>query len=140
MCCRSIDLHIPIEEIEMGKNWARARLALSTRASGITRMLPSSRSRRATSVGGDNAIAEFEAEVSQMASTAYHENLVQLYGVTTLENGDMAAVVEFCAQGSLVDALYGAEGARLEHTRVVFGGAWRGVWRGASASPGRDSS
>jgi hypothetical protein len=66
-----------------------------------------------------------------MASTAYHENLVQLYGVTTLESGDLAAVVEYCAQGSLVDALYGRqeEGARLDCDRVVFGGARRSVRR-----------
>jgi hypothetical protein len=69
------------------------------------------------------AKAEFEAEVAQMAVMQPHENLVLFFGVTTLENGDVAAVVEFCAQGSLVDALYGdgqrdwttAEQVRVAH-------------------------
>jgi serine/threonine protein kinase len=83
---------------------------------------------KATSViGGDKAIAEFEAEVGNMAKTAFHENLVQLHGVTTLDNGDLAAVVEFCANGALVTALYGDK-ARTDWTltelmRIAHGAA-----------------
>jgi serine/threonine protein kinase len=55
------------------------------------------------------AMAEFANEIGRMASMQPHENLVLFYGVTTLENGDMAAVVEYCAHGSCLDALYGAK-------------------------------
>jgi hypothetical protein len=54
------------------------------------------------------ATTEFANEIGRMASMQPHENLVLLYGVTELEGGDMAAVVEYCAHGSCLDALYGA--------------------------------
>jgi serine/threonine protein kinase len=66
-------------------------------------------------IGGEKAMAEFEAEVGNMAKVSFHENLVQLHGVTTLENGDLAAVVEFCANGASVAALYGDK-ARTDWT------------------------
>jgi hypothetical protein len=100
-------LHIPIEEIDMGKQLGQGAFGIVYKGQWDHKTVAVKQVKASSIVGGDKAIAEFEAEVSQMASTAYHENLVQLYGVTTLENGDMAAVVEFCAQGSLVDALYG---------------------------------
>lgn len=102
-------LHIPIDEIEMGKQLGQGAFGVVYKGQWDHKTVAVKQVKASSIVGGDKAIAEFEAEVSQMASTAYHENLVQLYGVTTLENGDMAAVVEFCAQGSLVDALYGSE-------------------------------
>jgi hypothetical protein len=102
-------LHIPIEEIEMGKQLGQGAFGVVYKGQWDHKTVAVKQVKASNIIGGDKAIAEFEAEVSQMASTAYHENLVQLYGVTTLENGDMAAVVEFCAQGSLVDALYGSE-------------------------------
>jgi hypothetical protein len=61
------------------------------------------------SIGGDKALAEFELEIGRMATLQPHENVVQLYGVVHLPSGDIAAVVEFCAQGALVSALYGAK-------------------------------
>jgi len=62
---------------------------------------------KADTIGGVAAVADFELEIGNMASLQQHENLVTFYGVTTLESGDVAAVVEFCAGGSLMDALYG---------------------------------
>jgi serine/threonine protein kinase len=54
-------------------------------------------------------MVEFANEIGRMASMQPHENVVLLYGVTKLENGDMAAVVEYCAHGSCLDALYGTK-------------------------------
>jgi hypothetical protein len=63
---------------------------------------------KAATAGGVDQRELFEAEIGRMASLPYHENLVQLHGATTLENGDIAAVVEFCPGGALVDVLYGS--------------------------------
>jgi hypothetical protein len=59
-------------------------------------------------LGGDKdkATREFENEVARMSSLPPHQCVVQLLGVATIE-GELAAVVEFCASGSLQDALYG---------------------------------
>jgi serine/threonine protein kinase len=62
-----------------------------------------------TAIGDAKAVADFEAEIGRMSSLQPHENVVQLYGVVELANGDVGAVVEFCAQGSLADALYGGK-------------------------------
>jgi serine/threonine protein kinase len=61
--------------------------------------------------GGTKAIADFGAELAKMAQLPSHANIVRFYGVTTLDSGELAAVVEFCGGGSLVAALYG-EAAR----------------------------
>jgi hypothetical protein len=108
-------LHIPIADIELGKKLGEGAFGVVYKGEWHGKSVAVKQVKSSHIVGGDKAIAEFEAEVSKMASTAFHENLVQLHGVTTLENGDMAAVVEFCAQGSLVDALYG-EKARNDWT------------------------
>lgn len=83
-----------------------------------------------STTGGDaahaKAMAEFANEIGRMASMQPHENLVLLYGVTTLENGDIAAVVEYCAHGACVDALYGAKARTWtddELIRVAHGAA-----------------
>jgi len=78
-------------------------------------------------IGGDKAVSEFEGEIRHMAAMPFHENLVQLYGVTRLASGDLAAVVEFCANGTLMSALYG-NGARADWTldallRIAHGAA-----------------
>jgi predicted Ser/Thr protein kinase len=112
-------LHIPIEEIEMGKQLGKGAFGVVYKGQWDHKTVAVKQVKASNIIGGDKAIAEFEAEVSQMASTAYHENLVQLYGVTTLENGDMAAVVEYCAKGALVDGLYGAK-ARDWTTAELF--------------------
>jgi hypothetical protein len=134
-------LHIPIEEIEMGKELGAGSFGVVYKGQWDHKIVAVKQVKANSIVGGDKAIAEFEAEVSQMASTAYHENLVQLYGVTTLENGDLAAVVEYCAQGSLVDALYGNKKKARDWSdvRVVFGGARCSVRCSAFAPAGRDS-
>jgi tRNA A-37 threonylcarbamoyl transferase component Bud32 len=55
----------------------------------------------------EKALAEFEAEVKRMSTLQPHENVVQLYGVADLADGDIAAVMEWCASGALVTLLYG---------------------------------
>jgi hypothetical protein len=56
----------------------------------------------------DKALADFEAEVTRMSTLQPHENVVQLYGVVSdLADGDIAAVMEWCASGALVTLLYG---------------------------------
>jgi hypothetical protein len=55
----------------------------------------------------EKALAEFEAEVKRMSALQPHENVVQLYGVADLADGDIAAVMEWCASGALVTLLYG---------------------------------
>jgi serine/threonine protein kinase len=57
----------------------------------------------------EQAMVEFANEIGRMAAMQPHENVVLLYGVTKLESGDMAAVVEYCAHGSCLDALYGTK-------------------------------
>lgn len=54
-----------------------------------------------------SASADFAAELAHMASLKPHENVAIFYGIVQLSDGDPAAVVEFCANGALVDALYG---------------------------------
>ena len=66
------------------------------------------------SAKGAAARAEFEAELQLMASLQNHTNVLGFYGATTLRNGDLAVVVEYCARGALVDALYGENIIRFE--------------------------
>ena len=58
--------------------------------------------------------AAFQLELARMAALPYHPSVVQLFGATTLESGELAAVVEYCSAGSLSDALYGAKKKRRE--------------------------
>jgi len=82
---------------------------------------------KASVISGEQALADFAAEVATMAKVPFHGNLVQLHGVTKLDNGDLAAVVEFCANGALVTALYGdkarAEWAPGALVRIAHGAA-----------------
>lgn len=48
-----------------------------------------------------------------------HENVVLLYGVVELANGDIGAVVDFCAQGALVDALHGEKARSFQFSTVA---------------------
>jgi serine/threonine protein kinase len=98
-------LHIPIDEIVLGDKLGEGAFGIVM--GGVWHGKRVAVKQVKTSVSSTTNVAEFEAEISKMAATAFHENLVQLHGVTTLEGGDMAAVVEFCAQGSLMEALYG---------------------------------
>jgi hypothetical protein len=106
-------LHIPIDEVAVGKQLGAGAFGIVYKGRWHGKNVAIKQVKASNIAGGDEAIAEFEAEISKMASTSYHENLVQLHGVTTLENGDLAAVVEFCANGALVSALYG-EKARAD--------------------------
>ena len=99
-------LHIALDEIELGQKLGEGQFGVVFKGKWHGKAV-AVKQFKAGVMGGDKAMAEFEAEVSNMATIPFHENLVQLHGVTTLENGDMAAVVEFCANGALVTALYG---------------------------------
>jgi serine/threonine protein kinase len=57
--------------------------------------------------GTQMASAEFAGELAYMASIKPHENVAIFYGIVRLSSSDPAAVVEFCANGALIDALYG---------------------------------
>jgi hypothetical protein len=79
-----------------------------------------------SAIGGEKALAEFELEIGRMASLQPHENVVQLYGVVHLPSGDVGAVVEYCASGALVTALYGAKPRQwlaLELAQVAYDSA-----------------
>jgi serine/threonine protein kinase len=79
-----------------------------------------------SAIGGEKALAEFELEIGRMAALQPHENVVQLYGVVHLPGGDVGAVVEFCASGALVSALYGAKPRQWlerELTQVAYDSA-----------------
>jgi hypothetical protein len=119
-------LHIPLEEVELGKKLGEGAFGVVYKGKWHGKSV-AVKQVKAGAIGGDKAMAEFEAEIGNMAKVSFHENLVQLYGVTTLENGDLAAVVEFCANGALVAALYGDK-ARTDWTldalmRIAHGAA-----------------
>jgi len=122
----AVVLHIPLEEVELGKKLGEGAFGVVCKGKWHGKSV-AVKQVKAGVIGGDKAMAEFEAEVGNMAKVSFHENLVQLYGVTTLENGDLAAVVEFCANGALVAALYGDK-ARTDWTpdalmRIAHGAA-----------------
>jgi hypothetical protein len=52
----------------------------------------------------EKRIAEQQQEIGRMAALPMHENVVRLFCVVELANEDVGAVVEYCAQGALVDA------------------------------------
>jgi hypothetical protein len=119
-------LHIELEEVELGKKLGEGAFGVVYKGKWHGKNV-AVKQVKAGVIGGKKATAEFEAEVGNMAAITYHENLVQLHGVTTLENGDLAAVVEFCANGALVTALYGKK-ARTDLTadqlmRIAHGAA-----------------
>jgi serine/threonine protein kinase len=108
-------LDIPFDEMRLGRKLGEGAFGVVFKAKWHGNDIAVKQVKLRSMPGGRNMLAEFESEISQMAQTAFHENLVQLHGVTTLENGDMAAVVEYCAHGSLATALYG-ESARTDWT------------------------
>jgi tyrosine-protein kinase shark len=79
-----------------------------------------------STIGDDKAVADFEREIGRMASLQAHENVVRFYGVVELASGEIGAVVEFCAQGALVDALYGEKArdfSRAELLQIAYDAA-----------------
>jgi serine/threonine protein kinase len=93
-------------ELEMGRVLGQGAFGVVTRGKWRGRSVAVKQIKK-TVIGSDKAVADFEQEIGRMSSLQPHENVVTLYGVATLDNGDLGAVVEFCAQGALVDALYG---------------------------------
>lgn len=54
------------------------------------------------------AMLAMHREIVRMSALPFHEFVVQIHGATWLGNGtELAAVVEFCENGALADALYG---------------------------------
>jgi serine/threonine protein kinase len=119
-------LHIAVDDIELGKKLGEGAFGVVYKGKWHGKNV-AVKQVKAGVIGGKKATAEFEAEVGNMAAITYHENLVQLHGVTTLENGDLAAVVEFCANGALVGALYGkkarADWSADQLMRIAHGAA-----------------
>jgi hypothetical protein len=120
-------LQIPIEQVSLGKKLGEGAFGVVYQGDWHDMKVAIKQIKSSTIAGGDKALAEFEAEISKMASVGFHKNLVQLHGVTTLDNGDMAAVVEYCSKGSLSDALYGGKArehwSRAELFAVAYGAA-----------------
>jgi hypothetical protein len=85
--------------------------------------------KKSTLGGTDKAVADFEAEIGRMAALEPHESVVQLFGVVELRNGDVGAVMEFCAHGALADALYGDKARVMSEAQMwrIAGGAARGL-------------
>jgi serine/threonine protein kinase len=102
---------IAASELELGRVLGQGAFGVVSRAKWRGRHVAVKQIKR-TAIGDEKAVADFELEIGRMSSLQPHENVVQLYGVVELANGDVGAVVEFCAQGALVDALYGDKARR----------------------------
>ncbi len=109
---RAERLHqIDAAELELGTELGRGAFGVVRRGEWRGRTV-AVKQIKTSAIGDSQAVAAFEDEIARMAALQPHENVVQLYGVADLPNGDVAAVVEYCAQGALADALYGAANAR----------------------------
>jgi hypothetical protein len=71
------------------------------------------------SVAPDRLQREFENEVKRMTTLPPHGNIVALLGITEFADTGRALVVQFCARGSLQDALYGASRIDFTLTQLV---------------------
>jgi hypothetical protein len=94
-------------DVELGATIGQGHFGVVRRAQWRGRTVAVKQIKKASIGADDKAVADFEDEIGRMATMQPHENLVHLQGIMRLPNGDLAAVVEFCAQGALVDALYG---------------------------------
>jgi hypothetical protein len=97
---------IDVTDVELGSVLGRGAFGVVRRAEWRGRTVAVKQIKKST-IGDDKAVADFEEEIGRMAAMQSHENVVRLFGVVQLADGDIGAVVEFCAQGALVDALYG---------------------------------
>jgi hypothetical protein len=97
---------IEVGDLELGSVIGQGAFGVVRRAEWRGRTVAVKQIKKST-IGDDTAVADFEEEIGRMAALPMHENVVRLFGVVELANGDIGAVVEFCAQGALVEALYG---------------------------------
>jgi serine/threonine protein kinase len=70
-------------------------------------------------LASDRLQREFENEVKRMTTLPPHGNVVALLGITEFPDTGRALVVQFCARGSLQDALYGSNRIDFTLTQLV---------------------
>jgi serine/threonine protein kinase len=109
---------IEISDLELGSAIGQGAFGVVRRAQWRGRTVAVKQIKKST-IGDDKAVADFEEEIGRMAALPMHENVVRLFGVVELANGDIGAVVEYCAQGALVDALYGEKARELSPTDLL---------------------
>jgi serine/threonine protein kinase len=105
-------------ELELGRELGRGAFGIVREARLHGRKVAVKQLKLNGVSGGDDEMRAFENEVGRMASLPPHECCVQLLGVTELD-GDPAAVVEFCAGGSLLDVLYGSKRRDFEPAQLM---------------------
>jgi hypothetical protein len=109
---------IDASDLELGSVIGQGAFGVVRRAEWRGRTVAVKQIKKST-IGDDKAVADFEEEIGRMAALPMHENVVRLFGVVQLADGDVGAVVEFCAQGALVDALYGEKARDLSPDELL---------------------
>jgi hypothetical protein len=109
---------IDASDLELGTVIGQGAFGVVRRAEWRGRTVAVKQIKKST-IGDDKAVADFEEEIGRMAALPMHENVVRLFGVVQLADGDVGAVVEFCAQGALVDALYGEKARDLSPDELL---------------------